>query len=419
MLLPVRRIFLVACIAALFAAFGVWARHVVRDTPERLPVWLQQRPSIYLNVALKSIHDKAIAPPAVDWPALASRAREAAQTARTPAETYPAIRDVLAQIGEDAGTLLPPQPADTSGGAYGMQVFFPERIIATVFPQSAADAAGIRPGDVIELVDGQTPAASTDPRSRGRLVQIPRPKAVLRVRRGGGTQVADIELAIGSWQPLPAGTGRIGGDIGLVALPATAGDGDFTQRVRDAIHETDAPAVCGWIVDLRRNNGGALWPTLNAVQAILGAETAGFFSLADGGRLRWDYPATGAAAIEHPVTPLARSDAATAILTSRLTSNAGEHASIAFRGKPHTRVFGEPTWGASALQTTKIKLPDGATIELSAARAADRTGRVYEGRIAPDEPAPIDWTRVGTPDDPTVAAAAKWLRLQPACKTST
>jgi carboxyl-terminal processing protease len=58
---------------------------------------------------------------------------------------------------------------------------------------------------------------------------------------------------------------------------------------------------------------------------------------------------------------------------------------------------------------------DAAVLVVTVSREADRTGRVYDGRIAPDEEAAIDWTRIGTDDDPVLLAAAAWLRSQPQC----
>lgn len=52
---------------------------------------------------------------------------------------------------------------------------------------------------------------------------------------------------------------------------------------------------------------------------------------------------------------------------------------------------------------------------LTTAHEADRTGRVYEGRIPPDQDVGIDWTRIGSEDDPVLRAAIAWLDDQPQC----
>jgi carboxyl-terminal processing protease len=66
------------------------------------------------------------------------------------------------------------------------------------------------------------------------------------------------------------------------------------------------------------------------------------------------------------------------------------------------------TYGLPTANQT-FALADGALLVLTTAREADRTGRVYDGPIEPDEHVDIDWTALGTPDDPVLATAAEWL----------
>ncbi|HEY8234234.1 MAG TPA: hypothetical protein VIJ10_16340 [Vicinamibacteria bacterium] len=111
--------------------------------------------------------------------------------------------------------------------------------------------------------------------------------------------------------------------------------------------------------------------------------------------------------------------ARTVTLTARVTpfnrpASSGEAITISFRGRPATRSFGEPTAG---LPTSNQAFPlvDDAVLVVMVSREADRTGRIYEGRIPPDDAVPIDWTKVGSEDDPVLARAVAWLRSQPQC----
>lgn len=97
-----------------------------------------------------------------------------------------------------------------------------------------------------------------------------------------------------------------------------------------------------------------------------------------------------------------------AVLTSRLTGSAGEAVAMAFRGRPGARSFGEPTAGVPT-GNTQHRLADGAELYLTEAIGVDRTGRTYETRIRPDRPVATDWARYGTPADPVLAAATRWL----------
>jgi C-terminal processing protease CtpA/Prc len=421
----VRRILLI--LVALLIACVVWLA-VSLSTPAGvarlwpyLPASVQTRPSIYLRYALGIIERQSARRDALDWSKTEiPRAEELAKNARTAADTYPAIRDVLEQLKDGHSSLIPPTTSNSGPqGAFGFTTLYPDNVVAVVYPNSAAAAAGIRAGDIIEQVNGAPPAVSTEPRNRGYFLNIPPPQATLRIRHPEDKDAHDVNLTVGQYAPLPALVQRRGPenkpDLGYVEIPATSGQGEFAERVRENILEKDAPTVCGWIVDLRFDNGGEMWAMLQTLRPILGEPPLGSFVSPDGKASAWMFPTSGALglakadkALNHPNPPVA-------VLTSRLTSRAGELTAIAFRGRQDTRSFGEPTWGAP-VENTSYQLPDGARLDLATAKAADRTGHVYDGRIAPDQSVPIDWANLTGEKDPVIVAAGTWLRTLPACK---
>lgn len=106
--------------------------------------------------------------------------------------------------------------------------------------------------------------------------------------------------------------------------------------------------------------------------------------------------------LKHPVTAIA-------VLTSRLTCSSGEFITLAFRGHPQARSFGEATAGLPTATQAKT-LRDGARLFLTVALGADRTGRAYDSPIIPDQPVTSDWTLFQTECDPVMRAAIGWLR---------
>jgi hypothetical protein len=56
-----------------------------------------------------------------------------------------------------------------------------------------------------------------------------------------------------------------------------------------------------------------------------------------------------------------------------------------------------------------------AVIALTTHLGADRTGRTYDGSLLPDQPVAIDWSEVGTSDDPVLQAAIAWLSTEEDC----
>lgn len=211
--------------------------------------------------------------------------------------------------------------------------------------------------------------------------------------------------------------------IGYVLVQRYSGSqpDEHAQQYHDLIRGVDTGAVCGWVVDLRSNPGGNMWPMLAGIGPILGEGNPGAFIDADGVRTPWFYT-NGASGIEEngrrqtltrvdrPYR-LRRPDPPVAVLTALETASAAEAVVIAFRGRPGARTFGTFTRGLPTANAT-YPMRDGARVVLTTAWEADRDGVVYRGRIEPDEIVIGGGSEVGT-------AAVAWLREQPACREST
>jgi C-terminal processing protease CtpA/Prc len=212
--------------------------------------------------------------------------------------------------------------------------------------------------------------------------------------------------------------------IGYIELPHLEASQQAAQQyvmlAQDAIRTVDQAGTCGWIVDLRKNVGGDMWPMLAGVGPILGEGVAGSFVYPDGVKHAWGYyhgqaQLAGATQIgaespyhlKHPLPPVA-------VLTSPITASSGEAITVAFRGRPHTRSFGGPTYGIPT-DTDDFRLRDGALLVLTVAVSADRTGQTYDNAIAPDQPVPVDLSQIGTTADRGVQATTTWLHDQEGC----
>ncbi|MFJ9771713.1 S41 family peptidase [Kitasatospora sp. NPDC101157] len=289
----------------------------------------------YLSEALSLVQRHALNAAKVDWPTVRGQAFAQAAAARTPADTYAAIRTAVAALGDRHSRFYP------AGQAAGL----------------TADPA---------TVDAPTIA-------------------------------------------------RLPGGIAHLTLPPVNGSertyAEYVARGRTAVSGTEA---CGWVVDLRRETGGGMWAPLAVAAPLLGDGPLGAFVTADGTRSTWsirggvpyleDAPqaapdTTGRTAAAPPI----------AVLTGPATGSAGEAVTIALIGHPDTRSFGAPTYGVPT-GNEPHRLSDGAVLLLAGAAEADRTGRVHEGPIEPDE-----FVDPRKDDDPTLAAAVAWLSQRAAC----
>lgn len=199
--------------------------------------------------------------------------------------------------------------------------------------------------------------------------------------------------------------------IGYVKVSAFTKQGleamAFAETIQNTIRKADKPTLRGWIVDLRGNLGGNMWPMLAGVGPILGEGVAGYFIDPNGQATGWGYEKASSVdngsvvvTINYPYQ-LIRPSAKVAVLTDGATTSSGEAIAIAFRERPNTRSFGAPTCGQSTANRT-FAFTDGATLNLTVAVMADRTRKVYGKSLAPDVPE----------DNPeaVVRKALEWLK---------
>lgn len=226
--------------------------------------------------------------------------------------------------------------------------------------------------------------------------------------------------------PIPQVSSRLlAGDLGYLSVPAfgsvnvEAGTA-FARQLRDHIEALDAKGACGWVLDLRENGGGNMYPMLTGIGALLGEGDAGRFVAPGKPDLRWWYRNGQAGAGDYSSLPpdpkplrLKVSPATVAVLTGPGTTSSGEAIAISFRGRPLARSFGGYTAGLSS-GNQLFPLDDGALMALTVSLMADRTGQPYGVPVRPDEvvPARLD------SKDAALDAASAWLRLQPACNAS-
>lgn len=238
-------------------------------------------------------------------------------------------------------------------------------------------------------------------------------------------EFAQIQHAIVSDTPGTRGKSLLG-KLGFVTIPGFQSgekeeEAKYATLVQQLIRDLDAQNPCGWIVDLRENTGGNMWPMLAGIGPILGEGRAGAFVDADGYQVDWSYnngqALLGDAVViqvNGPAYQLKASSPPVAVLTGVNTASAGEAIVVSFRGRPHTRSFGLYTTGLST-GNAGFPMSDDAVIYLTVGVDADRTGQVYGDRIYPDEL--VDDVRKFTyiMGEAIPQPAIDWLMSQPAC----
>ncbi len=164
---------------------------------------------------------------------------------------------------------------------------------------------------------------------------------------------------------------------------------DFAENIQRTIAQQDSETLVGWVVDLRNNSGGNMWPMLAGIGPVLGEGIVGYFVDPNDEKDGWGYFDGESRLSGQPITTVAEPyqllnpDPKVAVLFNRACGSSGEAIIVAFEERPNTRSFGEPSCGVSTANSN-FDLGDDYTLWLTVSTFADRAENSYGGRIPPD-----------------------------------
>ncbi len=341
--------------------------------PQNSPTAISPGAAAFLDNAIDIMRQHALHGQGVDWEALRTEAFKRAGGAFNPIDTYPAIYWSLVQLGDPGSHLrLPP---------------------------------GLYPDQIALLQQAEKEATNTAPASVRTETAVPTAFISRRLPEGH----------------IVTSQGR---NFGYVVLPrCSAKDNDglllYAADVRRILTDLSAQNPKGWIVDLRGNTGGNMWPMLTGIGPILGDGVVGSFVAADG-NVPWFYQdgktgtrnqaglETVSLTLEEGPVLTTTPSAPVAVLVDGSTASSAEAITIAFHGRPATRFFGTHTAGKSTA-VQPFKLDDGAELYLTTAIDADRTGKQFPNGFTPDQVFPSTTIMPAEGSDPVVQAAQTWL----------
>lgn len=349
-------------------------------------------PLAYLDHALNLMQRDSFRTSTVDWLAIRREAHERAAGARFTIDTYPSIRFALDRLGDNHSHLQ-------------LSNALKRKEAARFISQSAA-------------INGNT-------RSEPQSDQPPSPFLHRNVPEGRLIQLSGkkIALVVVPMCFFPPTTDYVSGYV------------KYTRKLSQVVGSLAKVRHAGWIVDLRGNQGGNMWPMIAGLGPLLEDDYLGeFFNVRD--HAVWFYRSGVAGdrvgeTVHAYVTiapnindgvggsafgPLVRVNGVpfelrgqppVAVLIDRGTASSGEATAIAFRGRPLTRFFGEHTYRASTTIEEHM-LIDGAILGVATGVDADRTGEQYVDGIEPDET--VQSAKKTEGDDPVLTAALRWLQ---------
>lgn len=182
-------------------------------------------------------------------------------------------------------------------------------------------------------------------------------------------------------------------DIGYIRIPFCIGKendyDDYITTISAKIKEQLKKKTKGWIIDLRGNFGGNMWPMLLSLEPLIGNGTFGYFVDADNQYQAWKLN-KGKVFIDDELIfqnklyeKLDLSDQYLAILTDGKTASSGEAIAVALKYRMKSKSFGKPTYGVST-GCVSHQLSDGSTLNLAESVFADKKMNKYGLSINPD-----------------------------------
>ncbi|MDP3062535.1 MAG: S41 family peptidase [Chloroflexota bacterium] len=311
-----------------------------------------------------------------------------------------AIRGMVASVGITSSAYLDAeayvQAKESIAGKYeGIGAYVRDQdgeiVIIGTFAGGPAERAGLKAGDVIEAVSGE----SVQGRSLEEAVALVRgpegSQVTLRVR-SPGQEPREVEVTRGTiqlssvdWQLLP-------GAIGYLTIV------EFRQNTPEALTEAleDFKKAEGMalILDLRGNPGGDLAAAISVASQFLKSGIVMYEVDNQGNRA--DLPVEeGGLATDIPM----------AVLVDQFSASASEVVAGALQDYGRARVFGSQTYGKGTTNTFR-ELADGSAIYVPVAHWYTPLGRQIEGvGIEPDEVVtPTPQEQAQGVDAPLVAA---------------
>ena len=296
--------------------------------------------------------------------------------------TYGAIRGALELLDDPYTVFVEPQPRelerDRMRGVFGgvgveLRRDAEGHLGLAPYPDSPADRAGIRDGDVLLAVDGEavTGGTSVDD-ARAWLHGEPGTTVTLTISRPPTPpfDVAivreEIEVPSVAWQVLDDAPG-----VGYVHVET------FTERtgeeVTTALRELQGGAISSLVLDLRGNSGGLIDPAVATASQFL---RDGVVSI-ELSREAEERPLPvrgGGVATEIPL----------AVLVDGGTASAAEIVAAALQDYGRAPLVGEPTFGKGAVQLI-YELSDGSSLHVTSAIWLTPNRHRIEGRgLSPD-----------------------------------
>ena len=290
-----------------------------------------------------------------------------------------AVRQMLASLDPHSNLLTPEEYQELSVATQGAFVGIGAEIkavdagilIVSPIEDSPAFEAGIKPGDVIEAIDG----TETVGMEVIKAVRLLRGKAgtsvTLRLKRDSGVRTVTLVRRAINIQSVKYR--ELGDGVGYLKI--TQFQERTPQLVEDALYRLSAKGTSkGLVLDLRNNPGGLLNAAVSTADIFVDTGTL----LVVKGRAGGEQTFSGKTAGTHYLPNVV-------VLQNRGSASASEIVSGALRDRKGALIVGEKSFGKGSVQTI-LPLVNGYAMRLTTAHYYLPSGQLVQAGIEPQIP---------------------------------
>ncbi len=298
---------------------------------------------------------------------------------------YGAIEGMIKSLGDPYSGFFDPESAkifreDTIKGSFsgiGAEIGFRKGLLTIIspLPNSPAKKAGVKAGDVIVKINGESTADITLEQAVMKIRGKRGTKVKLTIAREGSDELIDIEI-VRDIIEIPILDYKVKDkDVGYIKIYSFSGN--VFDLFVDAVNSLKRRGINKFIIDLRNNPGGLLGSVINITSTILPKGDVVLIEKFGDGRKDKVYRSKGYGLINE--------NAKIVVLVNGGSASASEILAGALKGRKNVKIVGEKTFGKGSVQEL-VDLKDGkSAIKITIAKWLTPKGvSIHEKGIEPD-----------------------------------
>ena len=257
-----------------------------------------------------------------------------------------AIRGMMEAVGDDYTYYMDPQIYDSetssiSGEYEGIGAYVDTKgeflTIVSPIEGSPAEAAGLRPGDMIIAIDGEDMTGFTPEQARQRVLGEAGTTVVLTIAREGETDTLEFSV-VRAKITVPSVTGEML-DSGIAYIDINTFGDNTTTELRAKLDELLAENPKGIILDLRFNPGGYLHTSIEVASEFINEGVVVIEQYGDGSRDTYSALGNGKA-----------TDIPMVVLINEGSASASEIVAGALQDSGRAKLVGMQSFGKGSVQ---------------------------------------------------------------------